>query len=259
RHHLEAQALARVDDLAPLEHGLGVEGDREADAGLLRHVEAAPDADALAVLAPGEVRAVEHVARQRVGNHRRAAGVVGLLVRLDRIPVLRVDGDDDGEALPVRELERLSGRERGPGVGHQAIPKELLELRIRVALGAGKCPVKSRAGVSAMRSHSARLLFAERAGSEQKREESAGSASCTGVCSTSPEKMPCAPRFSTCNRQVPGVWPGAASRCSPRSISWSLATRSALRASITGSTLSAKEPWLGNGSPRAIAARCSRS
>ena len=75
----------------------------------------------------------------------------------------------------------------------------------------------------------------------------------------SPLKTPCAPPLRACSITVPGVCPGAGSSQTPVSSSCPSSTSSAWPASITGSTLSAKEPWLGTGRPWASAARCSAS
>jgi hypothetical protein len=88
------------------------------DAGFFCDVEQTPDADALAVFAPGEVRKVGDVAGQGVGKNGGAAGIIGVLGVAYEIPVFEIECDDDRQTLAVGPFERLAFRHRYEVVIH---------------------------------------------------------------------------------------------------------------------------------------------
>ena len=118
RHELPAALLDRVDDAPALHHDHAVAGAGRRDAHLVEHVHDAPDADPLAVLAPGPVRGVEHVAGQRMRDRRRPAGKQRLLLAgAERLPVFDVDGEDQRDMRAVRKFQRRAVRQRHEVVG----------------------------------------------------------------------------------------------------------------------------------------------
>ena len=93
--------------LAPVE-GDGVGGATGLDAEFVEQVYEAPQADALAIFAPGVIGEVGRVARQDVRQDRRAAGIIGLVGVLGEIPGFQVEGQDEGDAGAIGPFERLA-------------------------------------------------------------------------------------------------------------------------------------------------------
>ena len=113
RHQLPAALLHGVDDAAALHQDHAVAGAGGRDAHRVEHIHQTPDADALAVLAPGPVRGVEHVAGQRVRDRRRPAGKQRLLLAgPERLPVFDIDGEDQRDMGAAGKFQRRAIRQR---------------------------------------------------------------------------------------------------------------------------------------------------
>ena len=122
RHQFPAAFLHRVDDAAALLQDHAVAGAGRRDAHGVEHVHQPPDPDALAVFAPCPVRGVEHVARKRVRNGRRAAGKQRLLLAgAKRLPVLDVDRDDQRHMRATGKFQRRAVRQRHEFIGRRRL------------------------------------------------------------------------------------------------------------------------------------------
>ena len=107
-HDLPAALDGGVDDGLPLDPHLGVHRARRGHALGVEHVEHPPDADALAILAPGPVGVVVDVARELAAHDAGAAGVERLGVLARGVPVFEVGGQDHRETLAVGPFQGLA-------------------------------------------------------------------------------------------------------------------------------------------------------
>src|SRR3546814_15103019 len=82
------------------------------DAQFVEQIEHPPQADALAIFAPGIVGEIGRAARQDIGQDRRTARIIGLVRILGEVPGFEIEGQDQGEARAVGPAERRSEERR---------------------------------------------------------------------------------------------------------------------------------------------------
>ena len=98
-----------------------VDGAARRHLGLVEDVVEPPDADAVAVLAPGVVVEVGDARRQQPLVDRRTAAEIRPVVILGQLPVFQIERDQQREPLAVRPLQRLALRQRHVVVEHSGI------------------------------------------------------------------------------------------------------------------------------------------
>ena len=118
RDQLEAALGRRHDDLRmPLAQD-AVDGAACRHLGLVENLVQPPDADAVAVLAPGMIVEIGNARRQEPLVDRGTAGGIEPIVVLRQLPVFQVERDQEREPLAVRPAQRLALRHRHEVVVH---------------------------------------------------------------------------------------------------------------------------------------------
>ena len=121
RDQLPAALRRRHHDLRmPLAQD-AVDGAARRHLGLVENVVEPPDADAMAVLAPGVIVEVGNARRQQPLVDRRPAGEVRPVVVLGQLPVFQIERDHQRQPLAVRPFQRLSLRHRHVVVEHPGV------------------------------------------------------------------------------------------------------------------------------------------
>ena len=112
RDQLPAALGRRGDDLRMALAQDAVDGAARRHLGLVENVVQPPDADAVAVLAPGVIVEIGNARRQQPLVDRRPARKIRPVVVLGQLPVFQVERDHQRQPLAVRPFQRLALRHR---------------------------------------------------------------------------------------------------------------------------------------------------